>query len=445
MTGTGKIERTYKFGAQRGGTLERAPLHIPTQKFASNVRDEVNAQGNHVLRGLRVFRTGTFTDMFGYEHTWDDTHLELMVLHFTLLRESGLFPDVPVRADHTFSVANVVGYYENLYRDADDPQFLSADIEFTEPEAYQKWVRRTWRARSIEIGMYETNDNRSYYPTVMGLAFVDIPAVEGLHGHARDKTHFSQAIMDNEEKTMPAPDPKTDPEGWTKAVAYAQWVEAANYAKALDDWTKAVVYAKAIEDEAAAQNPPAAPVEGVPPVAPFGAAPTTPTTPAPPPPTPTPPPPTGGTMAFRVNGQQTADFRTVQTHIDVLEQFRKETSDTVRRDFVEGLAKDNKISAAQIDGLSNHALSLSDEQYASFRASYDAAPSLSMFGQQVEQDERSGDTSGSHPVTSADDPEVLKEIVAQFRRIGMDEAKIVKTDSYKKLVALKVEPATQSN
>lgn len=415
----GKFTPTHMYGAP--ATLDRRPLvAVPTNMFASNVKERTNSDGNHVLEGLRVFKVGTFTDMFGYEHTWDEIHLDQMAMHYQLLKDGGYFPDVPVRADHSSSVRNVVGYFESVYRDPADPSFLASDIEFTEPDAWDKWQRRTWRSRSIEIGMYETNDGRSFWPVVMGLAFVDIPAVEGLHGR-QNSVGFSQAIIDNEEGQVP-PDINTDPEGWIKAVNYAAWVQAAEYAQACQDWERAVMYAQALEDEASKQTTPPQPS----------------ITPATPPPAPAQhqaPPPVGGhPLLFRVNGQQTADFRAIQSHIDTLESFREETVKLGRTTFVEELAKNNKIMASQIPSMSLHAQSLSDEQFASFRATFEAAPSNAMFSNQGQQDTTPPNPGGAP--ANGDDPEVLKEIVANHRRTGMSEEKIAKTESYRKLVAL---------
>lgn len=411
-------------------------------KFSQDVTERVNERGNHVVMGLRIFRTGTFTDMYGMEHTWDDSHLSLMVLHFALLKDSGIFPDVPVREDHSMSVSKVVGYYEKVYLDPTDPSFLCADIEFTEPDAYGKWQRRTWRARSIEIGMYETNDHRSYFPTVLGLAFVDIPAVEGLHSRQRGPFQFHQAVLDNEETQMhkSAEEWAKDPEGWTAAAVYAHWLQSANYAQALQDWERGAIYAKALEDEAARQNPPAPepPTPGItPPVAPHAAP------PAPPAPAPAPAP--APTM-FRINGtEQVSDFARIQTHIDTLEEFRRETTATYRADFVAQLAKDNKIAAPQIEMLTEHAKSLNDEQFANFRASYENAPSLSMFGQQAQQETAPGNPgTGSGTPTPEDQLAIAEETVAQHRRAGMAEEKVVKTASYAKLVAAGRVPAPTS-
>lgn len=404
------------------------PAGVATEMFASNVVHRVADNGNNLLENLRIFKTGTFTDMFGFERTWDDLHLAQMVQHYGLLRDGGYLPDVPIRADHSMSIRDVVGYFQDIYLDPEDGQFLSATVEFTEPDAWDKWNRGTWRSRSIEIGMYETNDGRAFWPVVMGLAFVDIPAVEGLHARQSGPGHFFHFVTDNEESQVTVPNIDTNPQEWTQAVAYAAWEQAANYAQACQNWESAVTYAAALEAEAAAQNPPAAPaITGVP--ANHGA----------PAGTPAATPPAPQMMAFRVNGQQTSDFASVQAHIDVLEQFRTETTTAGRQAFVEDLAQRNIIPVTQVAGLQAHAMTLNDEQFASFRAMYanaTAAPGFASFGNQ-ENAQTPPVNGGQGPSQDAPlgDIETAKEIVAQHRRAGLAEEKVKQTDSYKKLVA----------
>lgn len=425
------------------------PSGIQTEMFASNIKHRTGENGNNILENLRVFKVGTFTDMFGFEHTWDDLHLDQMVQHFHFLKDADYFPHVPIRAGHTMSIKDVIGYYEDIYRDPDDPQFLSATVEFTEPDAWEKWERGTWRSRSIEIGMYETNDGRSFWPVVMGLAFVDIPAVEGLHGRPNNpKFSFSTYVTDTEENNL-FPDINTDPEGWARAVnadpegfnraaAYARWIDCANYAQACQNWVDAVNYAHALEQEQARQTgngtTDATQPSITPPVNP----------PAPTPPVPTPPAPhsapTPQVMQFRVNGQQTSDFAAIQSHIDMLEGYRAESIEMGRRSFVQELAQNNQILATQIEGLTNHALSLTDEQFASFRQMYENAPVMPGFGHQGHQ---SGETSLPNPAVAnhsgqgqpQGDIELAKEIVSQHRKSGMNEEKVKATPSYQKLVA----------
>ena len=339
-----------------------------------------------------------------------------------------------MRAGHGMSIDGLVGYFQDVYLDPEDDQFLSATVEFTEPDAFEKWERGTWRSRSIEIGMYETNDGRSFWPVVMGLAWVDIPAVEGLHARQQHpQFNFSTYVTDNEEGHVP-PDINKDPEGWTAAVNYAAWEQAANYAQACQNWEKAVNYAAALEREAANQpNQPSITGGDNPPADP-----------------PTPPanqPANHGAqppqmMVFRVNGQPTSDFSAIQSHIDALEGYRSESMEQGRKDFVEGLAKDNKIPATQIQGLTAHALSLDDTQFATFRAMYENAPAMpgfANFGQQPNNggpgEQQNQGVSGFGAQQPADEVETAKEIVAQHRRAGMSEEKVKATPSYQKLVA----------
>lgn len=130
-----------------------------------------------VVRGLEIFRAGSFRDSSGVQRDWTIPELWSLADNFHLLK-SRQFPNVPVRTDHSQSVLSVVGYIDNITVVSDR---LVADVEFTEPEHHAKFNRGTYRARSVEIGKYEDNDGVSHWPVVLGLAFVDIPAVEGLH------------------------------------------------------------------------------------------------------------------------------------------------------------------------------------------------------------------------------------------------------------------------
>src|ERR1035437_5369846 len=160
---------------------------------------EKNEGANGMVRGMKVFRTGSLKDSLGRQHTWTPEELDAIVTHFDQLRTSGAFPYVPVRVDHSASADSVVGYFANLARDGD---FIVADVEFTEPEALAKWERGTYRGRSLEISAYETNDEQRCWPVALGLAFVDLPAVEGLYRRS-DPTPIIKEPTVPDEKTTP--------------------------------------------------------------------------------------------------------------------------------------------------------------------------------------------------------------------------------------------------
>lgn len=160
--------------------------------------------GNSLIKDYTIFKAGTFRDSMGIQRTWDVEHLFQMVSNFTALRTRDIFPNVPVRTDHSISVKDIVGYVTALRVDGN---LLKADYEITEPDAFDKLNRGTYRSRSVEVGMFETNDEQFYWPVVHGFAYVDIPAVEGLHRGSNTISCFS--AVDTKETNVP--DPVTDP------------------------------------------------------------------------------------------------------------------------------------------------------------------------------------------------------------------------------------------
>lgn len=394
--------------------LTKHGYYVPSGEANSFFSSVQNSDGTGVIQGLKIFKAGTFKDSMGYQRTWEIEHLEQMIFHYNLLKDRGIFPNVPVRDGHLGifgSGGTVVGYLENPTR---LDQFLTADLQITEPEAFAKWGRGTFRARSLEVGMYETNDEATYWPVMMGVAFVDIPAVEGLYTKFSNPSrrpgkslhHFAQTMVD-EKETPVGTNGGDNPEGTTPPAT-----------------------------PPTPANPQTAPAEGgttTPPVQPSQHSQGTPAPAPAPTPAPAPAPVApSATFSFRIDGQHVNDFGRVQTHIDTLEGFRRETMDTARKDFIKALATGNKIAATQIESLTAHALSLSDTQWDAFRAAYDAAPQNPLFGQ------FSNDGTGTPPTSNpvADEVSILEERLKMHRKAGMPEDKIKETESYKRLQVL---------
>lgn len=336
------------------------------------------ADDESVVRGLKIFRAGSFRDSMGRKRTYTTDDLDKMVEHFNLLRDKGILPNVPVRADHSASINSVVGYFESVRRDG---EYLLGDIEFTEPDALAKYRRKTYRGRSLEVASYRTNDEDIYTPVVFGLAFVDIPAVEGLYRH---QGGTPTPIKEND----PVTTENKPPEPVTFVI---NKVPTQDYA---------AVQSYIADLEAKVAEGPGEP-----------------------------------TLAtFRVAGADTTDYGKVQAHIEALENFQKEAIDSGRKDFVKALASDNKIAATQIDGLTSFALGLTDEQFVEFKKSYDGAAAPAIFGQHGGQ--------GGPPAPTAtggaqDEKAVLEQTVEQFRFAGWSEERIAETDAFKRLAALK--------
>lgn len=349
-----------------------------------------NPAGNTVVQGMPVFKSGTFKDSMGNQNTWETQHLEQMVFNFGMLRDRGVFPNVPVRDGHRSPFGGggqVIGYVTNLSHDATTGRLL-ADYEITEPDAAAKIARGTLRGRSAEIGMYETNDEASYWPVFQGFAFVDIPAVEGLYSKADD----NEFVIMTEQK----------------------------------------------EHSVTEEQPQGAPAEGTPPVGQPGE--NHPASPNPAPVVPATEPIAGTHSApasvatFSINGTPTTDFAAVQAHITALETAQSEQRDTGRRAYVSALANDRKITQPQVEALTTVALSMDDTQFAAFRAAYDAAPTQSLL------DVHAGPTDSAHAATTqAEHSEMstLEETLAMHRRSGIPEAQIEKMPSFIRLQALK--------
>lgn len=366
------------------------PVSLFNASAPSNVADRLNVSlfqqgdltfkkkdnGTGSLESMKIFRSGTFKDSMGIQHTWDPEHLHQMVFHFNLLKDKGVLPNVPVRVDHSFSAAKVIGWITSL--EVKD-NFLLMNADITEPDAAEKIDRGTYRNRSAEVGMYETNAEAFYWPVLQGVAFVDLAAVEGLYS----ATPRRYTILNDKESTVPEePTPPTPP------------------------------------------APPAPPANPTPPA---------PTPPAPTPPAPAPPAP-APTATFNVNGQQTQDFAAVQTHIAALETFRRETLHAARTNFVADLAKNNRIAATQVESMTAHAISLNDEQWDGFKKTWENAPANSLLGNQHNGVTNQNNQNGTENVPS--ELETVKEIVAMHAKAGMTPEQIAKTPSGVKLAAL---------
>lgn len=335
---------------------------------------EKNADGTGFVRRLKIFKAGTFADSMGIRRTWTAEHLAQMVSNFNILRDGGIFPNVPARADHRNTVLSLAGYFASL---SSDGVWLYADVEFTEPDMFGRFERGTFRGRSLEVGFYEDNDESLFWPVVMGVAFVDIPAVEGLYG----KSHI---LIRSDKETAQVETTKFRVNG--ADVTDAAAVQA---------------HISQLEATVAAGKAPAV-------------------------------------STFRVNGAEVTDPTAVQTHITTLETFAAESRDAGRKAFVTGLVTAGKLAAPQAESITAMVVGtaelpgMSDAQYAAFRASYEGAPVISLF-------ERHGDVTnpGGEVTPAADQLAIDEGVVAQHRRSGASQAVIEASPSYQRLQAAK--------
>ena len=330
-----------------------------------------------------VFRSGTFRDSWGDQYTYEPLHIQQMSDNFAALSAQKILSDVPVRCNHPGFLSNVmrdvIGYVTAVSTeehvspvDGQTYTYLLADYEILDEQAAKNIDSTLWRNRSSEVGTFRTNQEAEYWPVLVGFAYVDIPAVEGL-----------------------------------------------NYAKKADDQSKfPIMFEKemplmADNDKGGASSTNT--TSGEP-----GATSQQFTAPAP--------------HAFTIAGQQVTDFAAVQARLDLcdtLEGFAKETKAANRMNFVSGLASSNKILETQKPGLEEFVRDLSDSQYEAWTKTWENAPVQSVLGNMatgpVQQEASSVPTADEAKITTA------QAIVQQHKIAGMSDEFIKSTPSYKLL------------
>jgi hypothetical protein len=401
----------------------------PTSGF-TKTRASVDGHDVLQIRNMPVFRSGTFRDSYGIQHTWDDIHMDHMVQNFELLKSRSLLEHLPVRKGHpgflttpAQATDEIIGYHSALRTarmtnpaDGKEYNYLFADYDILDPDAIDKIDRGQWRNMSAEVGHWFTNDEAEYWPVYSGVAYCDFSAVEGLKNFASANgvgTSFS--IMSTEQEQNVA----GEPNGQTGTTTVPP-------------------------------TPPGVPTPPVPPQNNGGAPATTGTQ------TETPAPVVQHAapqqlFAFTVGGQQITDFAAVQQHLQRLEQENtvlqttfKEQREAGRKAFVKRLADANLVTAGdEMTKTEKFALELSDEHFAIWQGQWAHALPKEHLGvttgggtnfQAGQQTPAPG--AGSPAVGAPNEIETAKEVVANFQRTGgMTVDQIKATPSYKKLVA----------
>lgn len=376
--------------------LRRETMYFLSSGFGIEPKVHAKTGGGKIFEGVPVFRSGSFADSRGIRNNWEDLHLRQMVENTNHLSNKGILQGVPARDGHPdFLVGGmrgkgeVVGWHLGIKTevrkspvDGVEYTYLLADYEVTAPYALEKIHNKLWRSRSAEIAPYYTNDESEYWPVYLGFAFVDFGAVEGLN--------FSMS------------------QGNRSFIVFGE-----NPLKE-----------RIVSDQNNTQVPspllfgvqqPVTPAASVAPVA----------QPQP-------------QFVFSCNGQNVTDFNQVQTYIRQLETVVTETRAVGRTQFVAGLVSANKLTAAQKDGMTAFALSLSDSQYTDWMKQWDSTPVMSVLSVHG-----SGSTNPNNAAEAGKDTKVedAKQIVAMHRLNGMPPAALKETGSYKVLVAAGVETA----
>lgn len=360
-------------------TKERTFFFAMTAEDAKSVtfrgdQVKVNADGTAVVSDIKIFRSGTFRDNFGEQHTFEEVHLDQIVANFNLLRDNGIFIDVPVRRDHGRSVEQVAGYISDLRHEG---IFIVADFAITRPSDVEGFRSGTYRNFSAEVGPYITNDEAMHWPVMMGVAAVDIPAIEGLFAkQAPDEDHTSfYSFTPQGDDDVTKPNEKPADVGASKPTATFRIAGAET-----SDFAAVQRHIDTVE---------------------------------------------------ATNASLTAEVTT-------LREFQSDQVKAHRVDFVKGLTKDGKIAAPMEEGLlalvvgTDDAPGMDDAAFEAFSKAYEAAPKLELF-------EKHGDgvsNTDGHK-NDADEISVLEEQLLMHTRAGMKPEAIAKTKAAMRLAELK--------
>ncbi len=391
-----------------GGSSFKMERQVRPNQYASGEPIEML-----VIENMPVFRAGTFRDSMGFQHTWEDIHMQHMVEHFSLLASRGILEHVPIRKGHPGFFTSggeiqdsIVGYHtalrvERMVNPVDGIEYayLLADYEILDPDAIVKIERGLWRNMSAEVGTWFTNDEAEFWPVYQGVAYVDFSAVEGLKNYASaNGVGSSYSIMTDKELSV----------------------------------------ADAPNSTVQVPQPPAG--VPVPPVVP---------------PAVSVPPPSGSPVAEHsrpaapyeftlANGTKTTDFAAVQAELSTLGQFKKESIESGRKLFAKSLVDSNKMLAKDLKAAEDYCLSLSDEQFTAYKALMDGVPASPVLGVHGEGTTNHSGTQTTAPgQVSEADKQIDTDLgmVEQFKLSGMKADQIKATPAFSRLTAAGRAPA----
>jgi len=141
------------------------------------------------IYGIEIFAPGTYR---GISFTEED--VKQIAENFQRLKaEVGL--DVPLKVNHTDEAEAIIGWITNVY---EKDGKLYADAEITEPVAYEKIVRGTWKKVSCEIYLdFTDEDGKSYGKALRAVAIVAHPQVKKIKG--LEVARFFEKILNGKE------------------------------------------------------------------------------------------------------------------------------------------------------------------------------------------------------------------------------------------------------
>jgi phage shock protein A len=133
------------------------------------------SQNKNAVYGIEVFKAGVYRKV-----SFTEEDVKKIAENFAILKNQvGL--EVPLKVNHTDDANAIVGWVTNVY---EKDGKLYADAVITEPEAFEKIKRGTWKKVSCEIYMdfVDEETKTSYGKALRAIAIVAHPQVKKVRG-----------------------------------------------------------------------------------------------------------------------------------------------------------------------------------------------------------------------------------------------------------------------
>lgn len=368
-----------------------APTTHRTYAFSAGfgLRPAMFRKDNGALRleGVAVFRTGTFRDSMGEQNTWESMHLSQMVANFNHLVGTKVFDDVPVRDGH--------------------PHFLLGAI----PGAGQV---KGYHTQLATARIKAPHDDQEYDYLMADYEILD----------PQFAAKVESGLMRNRSAEIGGYRTNNESEHWPVYLGFAYVDIPAVEGLKFSSTNGSVAASRAkffvIDKEMSVTQPAQAPS-----ALPFAM----------------------GGQTFSIDGRQVTDATEVQNHINALEQFRTEVTESNRREFVNGLVASNRLPITEVDKTVAFAASLNVDQYTAWVATFGQATvpaALGTVNAGTQGTTGAGVTNHTNAGQASAQPTELQKaaaVVANFKAAGMLAKQIEATASYQKLKAAGQAPA----
>lgn len=348
------------------------------------------------VKDVPIFRSGEFEDSMGERTAFDSFMIETIVRNFDYLKSAKIFDKPVVRSGHPSMFTNdrmksVIGYIDDIRsenreapHDHEEYTYVIADLLILDKESIPKIESGLLFNRSAEIGPYKDNRGQVVGPCMLGVAYVDIPAVEGLNFDSPNVNVEGRGLFYSKAKddTMSGSGSILPPNMFTFKIGGNDTTDFSRVQGYISDLEGK--YDKLTQDFAALES----------------------------------------------------EKTLLDKKVADLTEFKKNQERKARVDFVEGLVKDNKILASAKDDTLALFETYSAEQFEAAKKVFSAAAPAPILEKHGEQHEGEKPDAGDEKDDKARKIADYQGIIQGLKYANKTDEQIKATSVYKELIAL---------